>query len=63
MSKGKQYRFYCRGRKAYDGTVYPNYESGTYKTVRKAEQAMHEFDALPGVSCGGSYHTEIRRVR
>ncbi len=63
MSTKKQYKFYYTKREAFDGRTWPDYESETYKSVRKAEQAMYEFDSLPGVKCGGTASMIVRRVR
>ena len=50
----KKYYFKVTERKAYDGRVFPDYTSGTFKSKRKAEKAFYDFEALPNVSCGGS---------
>ena len=57
----KKYYFKVIERKAYDGRVFPDYTSGTFKSKRKLEKVLDEFEALPNVSCGGSATYIIQR--
>ena len=59
----KQYVFKVTERIAHDGTTFPDYTSHTYKSKRKAESAMYDFDALPNVTCGGSASQYLYRIR
>ena len=63
MSSNKQYSFKIIGRKANDGTVFPDYTSPTFKSARKAEKALWSHPILPGIACGGIAKTMIVRVR
>ena len=61
MALKKKYYFRVTDRKAYDGRVFPDYVSGTFKSKRKLEKALGDFEALPNVSCGGSATYIIQR--
>ncbi len=63
MSTKKQYKFAVKERVDFHGNTWPDYESPTYKSRRKAEQASYDFDCLPGVTCGGSSSIYIWRSR
>ena len=62
MSTKKKYVFEVTERKDFKMVKYPDFLSKTFKSKRKAEAAMLEFDIFPpGVTCGGSATISLRR--